>query len=200
MDEALRNAVTEFRKVHLENIPQKYDGVELVNGKLKIKYLNKQYLVSHDKISCFEEAKEVSKREKIIILHYLTRGSKISPSGKLIDFREIPGGNVYYSVFENRVSRSFLKSFGSDPLLFAGASASAGGERIDFGDAAFRFTVLPGIPITFVLHRGDEEFSPACKILFDSSITEYLQTEDIVVVCEDLVRRLKTSSIKLKDN
>ncbi len=191
MDEALDVAVEEFKGLDFEGIPQK-SGAIFTDNKIKIKYLNKWYLVSPDaEIIYLEGEGGVSKREKVIILHYLATAKGIPLSGRLIDFREVPGGNMYYSVFEARVYRPFLAFLGGETSVFIEASASLSGERAAHGDIAFKFTVLPRIPLNFIFYRGDEEFPPACKVLFDSSIPNYLQTEDIAVICEDTVEQLK---------
>jgi len=181
MDDALKVAVGEFRKFRSESTSQ------------EVKYLSRRYLVSPDtaEVTYLEDKGQVSQREKIIILHYLTGTRESALTGKLIDFREVPGGREYYSVFEKRVYQPFLKIFAGEPELFTKAAAVLDGERIDFGDVGFRFTVLPEIAVSFILYQGDEEFPPACKVLFDSSITQYLPTEDIVAVCEDTVKELR---------
>lgn len=229
MNEALKTVFEEFRNISFESIPQRC-SVGLVEDKIKIRYLNRWYLVSHNDVSyltpsihptsltkgnfnpsCSPFSKgdggiskwgggaevdpdrkaQVSDRDKTIILHYLSLSKGTPASGKLIDFREIPGGNMYYSVFEKRVYEPFLKVFGERPALFVEAATSLGGEGIDFGDSAFKFMVLPRIPINFILHRGDEDFPPACKVLFDSNISDHLPTEDIAIVCEYLVQVLR---------
>ena len=189
MDEALKIAKEKFKALHFESISARC-GVNLLNDKIKIKYLTRWYLVSPDKIIYFKGEDEVSVREKIIILHYLNSGKDKPLSGKLIDFREIPSGNMYYSSFEARIYQPFLAFFGKKPSLFIKASKALEGERIDLGDIAFKFMVLPKIPVNFILHKGDEEFPPACKVLFDASIRDYLPTEDIAIICEDTVREL----------
>lgn len=196
MDEALKVATERFKNLGFKN-------------KIKIKYLTRTYLVipRTGEVTYFntpskggagrgylEKEGQVSKREKIIILHYLIAAKEIPLSGKLIDFRDVPSGNMYYSVFEARVCQPFLKFFGKNPSLFIKAAEAVQGEKVDFGDIAFKFAALPRIPINFILYKGDEEFPPACKVLFDSSIFDYLPTEDIAIVCEDLVMKLKNLS------
>ena len=46
------------------------------------------------------------------------------------------------------------------------------------------------LPITIVLWRGDDEFPPEGNIMFDSTISDYLDTEDIAVLCETMTWRL----------
>ena len=199
MEEALIIATEKFKDANLENIPARC-GVDLIDSKIdpagsgiKIKYLARWYLVSPDtaEVTYHEGKDEVSNREKLIILHYLTADKTPPLSGKLIDFREIPSGNMYYPSFENRTYQPFLALFDKRPALFAEAAAALEGEKTDFGDNAFKFMVLPRIPIHLIMYEGDEEFPAACKVLFDSSIKGYLPTEDIAIVCEDLTRELK---------
>jgi len=46
------------------------------------------------------------------------------------------------------------------------------------------------VPLTFVLWRCDEEFPASASILFDSSITDYLPVEDIIVMSEIVAWKL----------
>jgi hypothetical protein len=68
------------------------------------------------------------------------------------------------------------------------------GEVVGYGDAAMRFPVLPRVPITAILWRGDDELPPSGQILFDAGITGYLPLEDIVVASEMLVGELSRSA------
>ena len=49
---------------------------------------------------------------------------------------------------------------------------------------------LPRIPLGFVVWRGDAEFQAEGKVLFDSSVSQYLPVEDIVVLAETVVWKL----------
>jgi len=46
------------------------------------------------------------------------------------------------------------------------------------------------VPITIVMWHGDDEFAPQGSIIFDSTISDYLSTEDITVLCETIIWRL----------
>lgn len=178
MNDALKIAVEKIKNLNFEDIN-------------KIKYLNREYLISPDgKVTCLEKNREATERTKIIILHYLAALPAPGAGNKLIDFREVPSGNMYYSSFEARVYQPFLTFFGKKPSLFIKASTIFEGEQVDFGNAAFKFVVLPEIPVYFILYEEDEEFPAACKVLFDSSIKDYFPTEDIAIICEDTVKEL----------
>ena len=55
---------------------------------------------------------------------------------------------------------------------------------------AVTIQVFPSVPVTFVLWRGDDEFSPSGSVLFDSTISQYLPTEDVAVLAGMLVGKL----------
>jgi len=67
---------------------------------------------------------------------------------------------------------------------------------IPFGDVGVRVPFLPKVSISFVLWKGDDEFPPNGKILFDSTITSYLSTEGIVIASEMLFNELKKRALK----
>jgi hypothetical protein len=84
--------------------------------------------------------------------------------------------------------------FGYDKYAFLEAGTALGGKEEEYGDASFTLFAFPKVPITFILWRGDDEFPPSMKALFDPSITGYLPLEDIVVIAKLAASRiLKTA-------
>jgi len=67
---------------------------------------------------------------------------------------------------------------------------SVGGRKADFGDASVTINALSMVPLTLVLWKGDDEFSPEGTIMFDRTITDYLPTEDIIILCQNTSWRL----------
>jgi hypothetical protein len=47
--------------------------------------------------------------------------------------------------------------------------------------------------VVIVLWRGDNEFAPNASMLFDSTVADYLSTEDIFVLCEGIIEKLTHS-------
>ncbi len=195
MNRALQLAVAEFKKADPGGVSLR-SGARLrtvdSRDSIEVDYLGCRYLIylPEVEIICQDRAEEVGLREKIVILHYLAQSKGTPPSGRLIDFREIPGGIAYYRVFAARVHRPFLKAFGDAPSLFLKAAQALKGIQIDVTDFSAKIQVFPRVPIIFALYQGDEEFPSDCKVLFDANITDYLSTEDVVVVCEETVRKL----------
>ena len=185
LNPALKIAVADFKKTDFSSITFR-SGAIVAGQEVQVCYLNRKYSIRLPDVA-WEDG--VSLREKIIILHYLTRSKGTPLSGKAIDFREVPGGNLYYPIFEARVHRPFLKTFGAKPKLPLLLPPPLRG-RIEVGGQV-NIPVFPRISIQFFLYPGDEELPSDCKVLFDANISDYLTTEDVVVVCEDTVKSLR---------
>jgi len=130
----------------------------------------------------FESAEQLGTTEKIIILHYLAGPRNAPLTGKLISFKEVPGGGaIYYDTFKLRSIDPLVDVFSKDPDGMTEAAKQLGGSPGTVGDASVVLYALPQIPVTYVVWLGDDEIEPNGTILFDSSIETFLPVEDIVV-------------------
>ncbi|MDR0524364.1 MAG: DUF3786 domain-containing protein [Spirochaetaceae bacterium] len=132
--------------------------------------------------------------EKILILRYLCGGRSVAPRGKQVAYQEIPWGNVYYQNFQGRCILRFARTFGSDLEAFRRVMAFLQAEPLPQSDAGYRFEFIPGLSMSLLLWAGDEEFSPSGQILFDDNFEFAFTAEDIAVVGETVLRRLKILS------
>lgn len=135
-------------------------------------------------------SRELSLRENILLLHYFTHATGNPLTGKQVTYRDLPGGLVYYPTFIKRTIQPLTNTFGKDAALLLHLSASLGARRLDYGDAGLVIDAFPKVPITLVLWQGDDELAGEVNLLFDSSITDYLESEDVTVVCEAITWRL----------
>jgi len=121
---------------------------------------------------------------KIMILHYINTASGSPLSGEKITYEDIPGLRGYQPVFEKRAAKPLVVAFGYDRHAFIDAGQGLGAIPEDYGDASFTLYAFPRVPLTFILWEGSEEFPPSVKILFDSSVINYLPLEDITVLAK----------------
>ena len=169
------------------------------NGKevIGVRYLDALYnLVLPDiTITPADSGDELSYREQVLVLHYFTSAQGTPPSGKLITFRELPEGVVYFPTFSKRTIKPLVANFGNQPSLLHEVSKSYNSVSADFGDTGITVNAFNLVPLTIVLWHGDDEFPPEGNILYDANITDYLSTEDITVISElvtwKLVRKLR---------
>ncbi|GAI85984.1 unnamed protein product [marine sediment metagenome] len=164
-----------------------------------LEYLNQSYQIVFPDIdiSLIGSEEEVPMRDKILILHYLTQAKGTPITNKITAFRELPEGANYFPTFSKRAIKPLLDHFGREPERLIDAAEKLGGHRVDYGDVAVTINAFSYVPITLVLWQGNGEFAPEGSILFDSTISDYLSTYDITVLCETiswkLVKYLKES-------
>jgi hypothetical protein len=163
-----------------------------------ISYLNDSCRISlpDGVITYVDNKAEVPPRDKILILHYFLRASGRPLTGNLITYKELQEGINYYRTFFKRAIEPIVNHFKDSPQKLLETAAVLGGVKSDYGDTAVTLKALPYVPLNIVLWREDGEFPPDGNIMFDSTITDYLPTEDITIICEiiawRLVRLLKT--------
>jgi len=170
--------------------------LEIDTGKaIIVEYLNRSYQVTLPDvdISLIDSPEEVPIKDKVLILHYLTRAKGTPIANRMISFKELPEGSNYFPTFSNRTVRPLLHHFGQEPHQLVDAAEKLGGYKVDYGDVAVTIKAFSHVPITLVLWWGDEEFAPSGSIIFDATIADYLSTEDITVLCETIVSKLVKS-------
>jgi len=162
-----------------------------------LEYLNRIYHITFPdiEISLKDGDEEVPLRDKILILHYFIQAKGTPISNKMISYKELPEGANYFPTFSKRAIKPLVDYFGREPRRLLDVAGILGGQKADYGDAAVTINAFSRVPVTLVLWQGDEEFPPDGNIMFDSTISDYLSTEDINVLCQtiawELVKSLK---------
>ena len=123
-----------------------------------------------------------------LLAHYST-ANPVPLSGKLVKFKDLPGGYAYEGAFIKRAIQPIAEVFGGNPQELHRAAALLGGKPLNLGDASVEIIALKGIPLTVILW-GAEEYPASASILYDQSASNYLPTEDIAVLGELTTNRL----------
>ena len=165
----------------LENLTQKKSHT--------VRFLDDEYDIDLEKKNILSLSTNVSPKThiSILLLHYLSRKLKglPQPTGEWISFKQLDGGQFYYSVFRKRVLEPIIKKYGERPEgLISELTKRFKGKEVKEADASIVFEVFDGIPLFIKLWRGDEEFGAAANLLFDKSISEIFCTEDAVITAE----------------
>jgi Domain of unknown function (DUF3786) len=154
-----------------------------VNHTFSLKFLNKDYQIDgvSGEVRRSDSQAEVNGTIKVLLLHYLLNAQNKPLSGRLISFKELKNGApIYDQTFYQRAILPLLRTFEKNFDGFYRAASLLAGNTEEYGDASVAIKVLPLVPITYVLWKGDEEVAAAATILFDDSITSFLPAEDIV--------------------
>jgi len=161
-------------------------------GEIYLTYFNTtcQITIPLLEFSLTEKRESINLSNQILILHYLIGVKDIPLANKLLSFKEIPSGEFYYPAFARRSVEPLLKTFINKHQAFKVIAEGLGGRPVGIGDLGIKIIVFPKVPITLVWWLGDEEFSPDLQILFDATISEFLSTEDVAVLSQEVMIRM----------
>lgn len=195
LDLSLKLAKENFAQKNPQDISYRaggdYEQVNCANSMISLNLLGQEYTIVHPGGGIESpDNHQVTIITHILILHYLTNAIGSPLSGELVAYKDIPGGDKYFSVFKKRVEMPVVNAYGDNPEGFAEACMGLGGEEVKMGDKAFRFQAFPRVPIIYIYWKGDEEFPASIQVLFDSSIRYNLPLEDIVYLSEMLSWKL----------
>ena len=164
-----------------------WDDVELSGAKDRyVKFLNDEYEVDYVQrniisMSCNIPAKDYY---KLLILHYLSNQGKVSniTENSWISFKELDGGDAYFSAFRKRAIEPILRKYGDNPSSIFERARSFNAEKIGNGTAAIAINAFPKIKVAVILWAKDDEFSAECNMLFNPEIKHIFPTEDVAVL------------------
>ena len=130
-----------------------------------------------------------------LLTHY-SDATLIPLSGKLIKYRDLPGGFAYEEALNTRAIEPVAKVFGEDPPEIVEAAEYLRGRRQKYGDASVEIIALKGIPLTYVIW-GAMDFPASANLLYDETASHYLPTEDLAVLGEvTSIRLIETKKLR----
>jgi hypothetical protein len=125
------------------------------------------------------------------ILSGYAKAKRTPESLRLVSFSQLPGGRPYREVFAQRASKPLEKAFGSDISMFYKAASLLGGKKLNYGDCSVKIYSLPLVPIIIIMWSQTSEFPASANILFDSTASSFLSTEELVMLSELTSARLR---------
>jgi hypothetical protein len=148
-----------------------------------MEFLGDEFLISiSQKTVKFLNGTDVYSFLAVLLLHYLVNAKDLDLTGKLLTFRELEGGDIYYPAFCDRGINKITREFGEKPESLRKAGQNLKAREGKHGDVSLILDVFPKVPVNVVLWEGDDEVPPSSNMLFDSSIKELLPTEDVAVI------------------
>lgn len=190
--EGLRQALSRFAGLS-PHVAAARSDCQFEGGHFVVPLLHRRFAISHPD----GQIKEVGLEKPppiwlhILLLHYLLTADGTAVADSWIAYRHLPGATFFEGRFNSMAVRPLLEKFGQDLVGFRRAGMALGGAPMSrTGDAAFRFLVLPSIPMAGILYLGDDEMPPSLTLLFDASSPHYLPTEDLSILGAYLSRAL----------
>lgn len=190
---AYESSLARFQQTSIEDIAR-FSGYPIQDHKIHVDFLGQQFTVDYPSGKFEPEPQlegELPIFARILVLHYLTNISQARVTGQFISYKELPGGEIYIQPFNNRAIRPMTQFFGEHPQKLLDAAQHIGGKPVKLGDVGVTLNAFPKIPVTLAVWGADEEFPASGNILFDSSASDYLPTEDYAVLAGFVVMTLK---------
>jgi Domain of unknown function (DUF3786) len=132
-----------------------------------------------------------------MLLYYLRASDGTPTSGTWVSFRELPNASLYHQAFTGYTGNRLAAAFGPVPALLDRAARGIGAEPVaGLAPHAWRFLVLPRVPLAACLWPGDEEVPPQAAILFDSNAGRHLPTDGLALLGAGLTGRLIRESAR----
>ncbi len=159
---------------------------------LTLPYLGRIYRINWPagEVLSYSTGKEVPTATAIILIHYLAGAPGKPPAGKWIPFRTLWGGDSFNSAFKKRALEPLEDYFGNRSALFEGLLLNRLCARPAKETRSFTIMALPRLPLLLRLEKGDGEVPPRVLVLFDETANDYLATEDLAVLGQQLSARL----------
>jgi len=174
-DDALTLAADKLTRLPPEAVCESC-GARYEDGEFFLPWLNRERPLS-----------SASVMHKILWLHYLTANGTIKETGQLIAYREAAPALFYEPNFYKRAVKPLVNCFGKNPEKLVETGIALGGKTAAMGDASVTINVLPYLPLTFILWKGDDEFPPDGNILFDKTAVTWFAPEDLAVLASAAV-------------
>jgi len=162
-------------------------GGELKGRRLEVRILERTAVLNLDSGEIgWSDGTEMKGDLKVVLMHYLQNAyGKLE--GNLVSYRELEGGNLYYSVFQGRAIMPLVKIFGDVPEKLSEKSAKFQGKQVKRGDVSIDFLFFPYLLVNITIWKGDDEVPSSANVLFDGAVIKTLPAEDVAHMAGDLV-------------
>ena len=173
-------------------------GAAATHEGIRLPLLNRHVVVKPEGAGVLVEGDgEVSPGWAVLVLHYL-RAEDVSLDAREVSLAHFPDCRGYVVPFTKRVIGRFLRTIGKTSESFSQASERLGGTRVSGPGLAYRFDVLPRVPITLILFEGDDELAASANVLFRADAQRLLPAGTVIAAAELLVGALCGSPIERK--
>jgi hypothetical protein len=132
--------------------------------------------------------KRLSFQEYLVLLVYLLKARDLPLSGEWVNEKELKGGALFFRGPHALAREPLEKRYGRDPQGLLRAGQALGGTATGKGEASFRLTALPRIPLEYIFYGEDEEFPAQLIITFDRTVAQHLPL-DVIWALVNLVTR-----------
>lgn len=172
--------------------------VDFDGSSFSLTLLGHPVAVSHpDGIASYGDAGDAGKtlddEKTILVLRYLTEGTKVPWSGEFIAYADMPWGETYLQQFTGRCISRLANTYGNDLDTFARCAEAIGGTATKGGDAAYDIPFMENLVVKLIVWGADEEFPPSAQILFSDNFKTAFTAEDLAHVGDIILNAMQSA-------
>jgi hypothetical protein len=150
-----------------------------------INLLNTEYVVDLSNREIFSiqaqsQQKPAEFLQQLCLLTYLINARDVPLANKLVKGETLPGGQFFFRGVHGLPTEKLEKAFGEHPKALHSIVKQFDAKPCEFGDASIQLFVLPRVPLTVVVWKGDEEFGARASILFDQTAAAHLPLDALL--------------------
>lgn len=165
-------------------------GIPYENGEFRLSLMQWDIFITHPYLDFRSPDFLNTYVIKVLALLYMANTRATPLANQWVPYRELKDGLFYAKSFSDTVEDRVCRRFGDDLEGMRSACEALGGRGVDQGDLGMVVNTFPRLPLLFILWRGDEEFAPNTRILFDISATAYLNAFELRMLCGEVANRL----------
>jgi hypothetical protein len=142
------------------------------------------------------DGKPLDRWEQVFLYNHMAQGGRAAPTGRWVAFEQLPNTVSKIKSMRAHVEQPLQERFSGRVTLLAAAAEALGGAPAAIAegraDLSWRFHALPRIPLLLLFWDAmpADGFAARAKLLFDETITQHVDIESILFLCEHLAARL----------
>lgn len=166
-------------------------GAELVDSKLRVKCLGKDFTI--DRTGNVESLIHINKWVTLPLLKYVITGGNVPLSGKWVSFDELKKASTVTQYFDRRCEEPLRQLAEAHTDIFFDLINIFGGQSVEGFSADYARIIypLPKLPFLILYWRPEEQFESKLRLLLDSTADKYLDVEFIIALGRGIVEMFK---------
>lgn len=164
----------------------------LPNGGVSFNFLSDEIEVTVNDISSLTA--RLCEHDKILIYYYLNCAEKLSGKFEFCDYRSFYSKLKVRDVKQESFEIKIQEVFGNDIEKLKKVLFRLGGHPTEYYkelyDIAIVLMIFPNVPVLVLYSKGEEEFKPFCKFMFDKGCNICFDSEGLEYLSDYLVGKI----------
>lgn len=180
-------------KINFENFSKIKDfSLKKEGNAVVFKFLGDDIVVTTEDIKKIDG--KLSEHDKILIYYYINCAEKLSGEYEFCDYRSFYSKLIVRDVKQEGFEIKLQQAVGNNILMLKDVLNELGGKDDgsfkDLYDLSMLVNIFPNVPVLILYSKGEEEFSPYCKFMFDKGCSLCFDSEGLEYLADYLTEKI----------